>query len=378
MTLFIYLIIIYFGVRISQQLSGIYQSINFLKTKNRYISDSYQNKITVLIPIFCEEHSLKGAIKFWSKSGISPIFVTTEKENFSKNCKSIEILNKTNFQIIHFPKTDGFKASQLNYAISQIKSDGYIAIFDVDSRPDLEVFEYVEKLAIDEVLQMPTLFTEDFNKNSIYGKSSAIFQSRRVLTFEIPTLLKNKFGYLVGHGLFIKNKVFDKYHFCEETVTEDLVFGYELYLAGVRPKPLPYFDFSTVPSSFLQTISQTSRWFAGDLIFIKYLKIGKKDILHILRRYLHILEWLFGSITIIFGLLFGDITQIIILIFLISTYIYIHFVTLKILNIRNNINIYFGIIFKMITNSIPPIYGVYRIMLDILNIKKHIFERTEK
>ena len=374
----IYLIISYFAIRIFQQFFGIFQSIKFLKTKKQIVLGEIKNNITVLIPIYCEDSSLKEAISFWKNSEISPIFITTERENVSKSCKSIEILNNSNFEIIHFPKLHGFKASQLNYAISKINLDNYIAIFDVDSRPDLSVFEYIKKSAKDEVLQMPTLFIADFQNNSIYGKSSAIFQSRRVLAFEIPTLLKNKFGYLVGHGLFVKGSIFNTHLFCEESITEDLIFGYRLYLSGVRPKPLPYFDFSTVPQKFIQTISQTSRWFSGDLTFIKYVEIQKKDILDIFQRYLHIFEWFLGSILVIFGLIYGDIFQTLILSFLILLFLFLHYFTLKILKIKNSITLYLGILFKMTTNSFSPIYGIYRIGLDILNLKKYIFERTEK
>lgn len=335
------------------------------------------NKIIILIPIFCENSALLESIEFWKKSKYKPIFITTEREK-EYFCKSIKILEKSGCSFINSPNKIGFKASQLNYVISKINSDGYISIFDVDSRPDLEVFEYVEKSASDEVLQMPTLFIENFNTTSYYGKASAIYQSRRVLTYEIPALLNKKFTYLVGHGLFIKNSIFQKTVFCEKTLTEDLVFGYQIYFSGIRPIPLAYFDYSTVPSKFLPTIAQTSRWFSGDLFFIKYVEISKIYSFDILRRYFHIFDWLFGSISIIFILLFGDVFQFGLTIILIALYIYIHILTMKFIKIKKNPQIMIFLIFKFITNSIPAIYGLFRLMLHFLKIKNYVFERTEK
>jgi len=373
------IIVIYFAIRVFQQYFGILQSINFFKNRISLETAQIQNKIIILIPVFCEEKSLIEALVFWKNSKYSPIFITTEKENLTINCKSLEILNsQADFQVIHSPNTLGFKATQLNYAISKIKTDGYFAIFDIDSRPDLRGIEFVEKFAVDEVLQMPTLFTEKFYKNSFFGKSTAIFQSRRVLAFEIPTLLNSKFGYLVGHGLFVKNTIFQSHIFCEKTITEDLIFGYILYLNGIRPKPIPYFDFSTVPQKFFQTIPQTSRWFIGDLFFTKYINIRFKDLSNIFFRYLHILDWLWGSIFVVFALLFGDVFQMSILGILIFIYIYLHFLTLKIAKIKGSKKIYFGILLKMGINSISPIFGIYTKILDILNIKKLTFQRTEK
>ena len=373
------IIVIYFSIRIFQQFFGILKSANFLKSRENLKNSNIQNKITILIPVFCEEKSLIEALKFWQNSNFSPIFVTTEKENLNSNCKTLEILKAQNdFQVIHSKNIMGFKATQLNFAISEIQTDGYFAIFDIDSRPDFRGIEFVERFAVDEVLQMPTLFTEKYNENSFFGKSTAIFQSRRVLAFEIPTLLNSKFGYLVGHGLFIKSNIFKNHLFCEKTITEDLIFGYKLYLYGIRPKPIPYFDFSTVPQNFFHTIPQTSRWFIGDLLFPKYINIRFKDFFNIFFRYLHILDWLWGSIFIIFALSFGNLFQILILISLILFYIYLHFLTLRIANIKGNIKIYLGILLKMGINSIPPIFGIYTKLLDILNIKKLTFQRTEK
>jgi len=52
--------------------------------------------------------------------------------------------------------------------------------------------------------------------------------------------------------------------------------------------------------------------------------------------------------------------------------------TLQISKIDGDIKLYFGLLFKMGTNYFAPIYGIYKTILDIFKIKKHIFERTKK
>ena len=109
----------------------------------------------------------------------------------------------SNFRTIHSPNLTGYKATQLNYAIKtlNLNDNSYYAIFDIDSRPDINVFKYVKENSIEEILQMPSIFTNSVPNYYSYG--SAIYQTRRVFSFEIASMLTD-FSYLVGHGLFIK------------------------------------------------------------------------------------------------------------------------------------------------------------------------------
>ncbi len=365
---------LYLLFRVLQQLHGVWQSEKFLTAPLKSYQEK-ENRVAIIIPIYCEDKHLPEALEFWKESNLSPIFITTERE-MEAGCNSLKIVKDlSNFQVINSPNLSGYKAVQLNYAISQLEDIDYIAIFDIDSRPDLKVFEYIERYGTANIYQMPTKFISNYSTNSIYGKGSAIYQSRRVLSFEIPSLLNGDFTYLVGHGLFVKKEIFSKFRFNEETITEDLIFGYELYLSDYRAEPLPFFDSATVPSEFIKTVKQTSRWFAGDLIFLKYIELTWTSSIKILQRYLHILDWLWGSIGFYIVIFFGDSVEILIVLLSLLIFLHIHKRVGNILKVKPN---YFPILYRASTNSFAPIYGIYRLLLQALKLKSFLFERTEK
>jgi len=372
MEIFFTISLIYLYIRVFQQLRGVLKSKKFFNTRLK--RGLVSHRITILIPIYCEDKVLKASIEFWKQSPIKPIFVLTEREKMAK-CRGETIISiLSDFQIITSPNKVGFKASQLNYALSQINLKGYIGIFDVDSRPDFKVFDYLPYLSED-VYQMPTTFQEGL---SLFSKGSAIYQTRRVLSFEVPHLLDEKFTYLVGHGLFVRGEIFYKYLFNEETITEDLIFGYQLYLAGYRAKPLPFFDNAKVPETLSATIKQSSRWFIGDFEFIKYIEWSSKDLPNIIRRYLHILDWLWGSIGVLTLLLFAPFDYQMATLLILVVFLYIHYLTIKIAKMKFNLQTFLGLIYRASTNSLAPIYGIYKLFLEKIGVKKLSFEKTEK
>lgn len=372
MEIFFTISIIYLYLRLFQQLKGILKSRKFFRKREK--RGSLKQKITVLIPIHCEDRVIRHSIDFWQKSPIKPIFVISERDKLS-GCRGEMIVSMlSDFQIIISPNKIGFKASQLNYALSQIELKGYIGIFDIDSRPDLRVFEYLSYLSGD-IYQMPTKF---LTGSSIFSKGSAIYQTRRVLSFEVPSLLDEKFTYLVGHGLFVKGEIFYKNIFNEKSITEDLIFGYQLYLSGYRAKPLPFFETSHVPETLSSTLKQSSRWFIGDFEFVKYINFKSRDLFNIFRRYLHILDWLWGSVGVIFIFLFSSsYFQISILVALLI-FLYIHYLTIRLANIDFSFTNFIGVIYRASLNSLAPLYGIYKLLLEKIGIEKLTFERTEK
>jgi cellulose synthase/poly-beta-1,6-N-acetylglucosamine synthase-like glycosyltransferase len=375
---FIYLINLYWLFRTIQQLFGVRKTLSFLR-EWREKKLGLNRKIAILIPIYRENRVLREALKFWSSSRYSPIFITTEREGNPDKNRSYQIVkNFSNFRVIHSPNISGYKASQLNYAISELENIDYIAIFDVDSRPDLKGLEFVEESGEEAIYQMFSLFTGEYNKNSNFGKASSIFHTRRVLAFEIPAMLNGDFSYLIGHGLIVRRDIFREFRFSEETIAEDLIFGYQTHLSGTTPSPLPYFDLSSSPDSPRVSIPQGGRWFLGDLLFPKFVEIKLKDFEKILSRYLHILDWLWGSIATLFALSFGDIFQVTILLSTLLLFLYLHKFAVEITRVKFGIYLLPYLLFRMAINSFAPIYGIWRAVLEKLGLKSFHFEKTEK
>ena len=55
--------------------------------------------------------------------------------------------------------------------------------------------------------------------------------------------------YLIGHRLILNSKIVESTLFPENSITEDINYGYKLYLWNIYAKPLTYFDYYSVPRS---------------------------------------------------------------------------------------------------------------------------------
>jgi len=409
-------VLVYWFFRTCQQLIGLFQTKKFIfrEQKQNLDLDLSFNKVelNILIPIFQEEKIILDTFNYFEKilnelnlkNYVKLIFVSTDREAiFQKNrtVKKLQEILKTphqNIEIINYPNKDGNKAKQLNFAIKKLNSESeknnkYFAIFDADSKPQIQAFRYFFNALTknhDLIFQMPTLFVQNIDEVSYSNKANAIFQTRRVLAFEIPTWLNKKnLNYLVGHGLFLNSKIFEKYniYFNEKTITEDLIFGYETNLRNIYPRIIPFFDIATVPKSIFLNIKQTARWFSGDLFFLK--NINHNFNLKIFFRYFHIFEWIFGSILIIIISVFALFTKNLLLILLILLILFLYLIILHIFALKfiqffyenkkiNFIKMIYGLIVKSSTNSFGPVYGIFREFLSILKIKKYFFEKTER
>ncbi len=355
-----WIVVSYLYYRVFQQLIGIFQTWNIFFQPEK--KGKHRKPITILIPIYCEDKILRETIEFWKKSPIKPIFVLTKRERLA-GCRGKMILEMlSDFEIIVSPNTIGYKAIQLNYALSKIDLEGYIAIFDVDSRPDFGVFEYVAYLSGD-IYQMPIRYIPN---SSIFSLGSAIYQTRFSLAYEIPAILNGNFTYLVGHGLFVKGEIFYNILFHEETLTEDIVFGYETYLNGYHPKPLPFFEYSSVPDTFWKSIQQGTRWFIGSWTFIKYIdtsKLGLREYIAIFLRYLQLLDWFWGLFWIVAIFLFAPFYLKIATVIALMVFGYIYYITIRLGEYPLSFATIFGIAFKTFTNFLVPLYSLFQIVL---------------
>jgi hypothetical protein len=349
-------IIIYFFYRVLKQFIGLKSTLKFLKKRNDNKKE-YSHKIIVLIPICCETTAtLKKTIQFWKKTNIQIFFITTARET---NQEIFLILKSENINYLHSPNRSGFKAVQLNFAIQKIlkkKFNGYIAIFDVDSRPDFKMFKNIKYYSAP-VLQAPTIF---IGKKTAFSFASAIYQTRRVVTFEIPQFLQQKIIYLIGHGLFLHSSILKPKIFNEETLTEDLILGYQLFFKNIRFEILPFFDKALVPENISILTKQTSRWFLGDLLFLKYVDIKAKNVFNIIKRYFHIFDWFFGTVAILLVLFSGNCIEKSLIIFAVILFFTLNILTAKLFNLTLNFKIILNLILRMTLNSLAPIYAILK------------------
>ena len=160
------------------------KKINNVKVK-KYVD------IFVLLPAFKEQKIVNETVEWFKKikykGNIKFLIITTEKEEKEYKDKNIKELttsqvvenklkeiNDTRFVHYHYPKTNGNKSSQMNYALEiidgQCSNDTYISVFDFDSKPDLDTFNnlnkvYIKKHKPDVIGQVP-LNIKNFNSIS--------------------------------------------------------------------------------------------------------------------------------------------------------------------------------------------------------------------
>ena len=158
------------------------------------------------------------------------IYVTTSKEKsmatYNKLNNEIKIQKANNIKVINCPNTIGTMANQINYVIKRLKDDDIVAIYNIDSKPERKTFKYVLKNINDNVVLQQVIFFDDRLKGIM--KSAENWQNRWSVVYEMGKYLndiKLEFKYCIGHGLFLKKKIFDKIgYFSESEINEDNAF----------------------------------------------------------------------------------------------------------------------------------------------------------
>lgn len=252
-----------------------------LQHRNNDYNYSGAEKINVLIPVYNEVNNIESSIKYFKTlSEICNVYyVTTSKEKsaatYNKVKSEIIIQNTKNIFLYNSPNTEGTMANQLNYMAKLLPNDSIIAIYNVDSRPELKTFSYVmENIKENEVYQQVSYFD---NINSGILHSAQKWQNRWSLVYEMAKYLKksgnNNFVYTIGHGLFINKNVLERYgYWSEEEINEDNELGYRLLCNNIQIKPIPYLEKADFANNLKIYVKQQSTWVNGPLYAFSYYK----------------------------------------------------------------------------------------------------------
>lgn len=328
--------IIYYAVRLNYHLKKNFTWIrNYKKSEN--LKPQIYPEFVILLSVYNERGNIERALQNLSKLnyiGKKEIYIiTTEKEIYYHNnikegttIDEVERLLKTkkyNFHHIHYPGKEGNKASQLNFAMDQLKvtyknnqENIYVAVYDIDSIPPqnilfnvVNMIEFYKKNCGTDpiVLQQPSSFCQKIESQSLYTILEAICQTRWSVGYEITeekeSIVKIKhrvsYAYCVGHGMFIKAEfLWSNGGFTEPS--EDVQMGFRLNLLGIPIYPIPYLDTATVPEKFKNIIIQSGRWFVNIFLLQKEYRYIKKvknidklrKNLIFLKSYVDIFSWI--------------------------------------------------------------------------------------
>ena len=294
---FLFTVLTIFGERVYQ------------KKLSKVTIDKYRD-IFVLLPALKEQKIVQSTIDWFRKidykGNIKFIIITTEKEELEYSTKHIKedttnvVVSKylkkikdKRFIHYHYPKTNGNKSSQMNYAIEQIKEqyqvkdeETYISVFDFDSKPELNTFDNLNMVAKyrnnpDAINQVPLCFKnyESFSKSPkkimllLYTMHHTIrscaIEKTKLLICSLTNLKVPQ--YCMGACMHIKLSTLlanDKF----PIFVDDLTLGYRLSIKGANFAYLPSYNYSLIPNKLYDYMNSAVLIFKGISTYLTEIK----------------------------------------------------------------------------------------------------------
>ena len=275
-------------------ITNIKSFVRYIKTKKYLIKHSKielkinkKEKVNIIIPIYREVKNIERSVNYFKNFSefCDVYYVTTSKEKdgatYEEVKKQMEKQQTQNIFLDNCPNTEGTMANQLNYLAKKMPNNSIIAIYNIDSFPEIKTFQYIiNNIKENEVYQQVSFFNND---NRRIMRSAQNWQNRWSIIYEMGKYLSNKgnsFIYTIGHGLFLRKSILDKCgYWSEEEINEDNEFGYRLLCNNIRIKPIPFLEKADFANNLLIYVKQQSTWVNGPLYAFSYFKKGKrKDI----------------------------------------------------------------------------------------------------
>lgn len=362
-------------------------------------------KFILLIPIFKESQIIKETVSYFQKvesENTEVYYITTNKEvsKISWKNDTLEILLQyiDKKHIINYPYITWDKAWQLNYAVKYLiwtydSKYTYFWVFDADSRPDFWALNYITfDKGREPLYQMLSVYNTNYNRISNICRANAVLQTRRSFYFEYDKLQKNNergyhkyLMYLIWHWLFIRGDLLWKYLFPENSITEDIVYGYQLCLKWVFAKPLPYYDYCSVPNKLSTNVKQISRRFYGEFEAIwKYISNKDRSKKLFYKRFIQLIFWWYWWIIILLAFIMAFIWKFGFVLIILSFWLLMDGISfIKVMhkmleNKHNKVIIYFYSILKNIIDAVPLTISIYKLIYNCINKRKQEFIKTER
>lgn len=166
-----------------------------------------------------------------------------------------------------------------------------VCIYDVDSRPT----QSLRSRTHCPVVQQTSIYTVE-SPEAAFGFWNGVSDSQSfwALSYERLALKYLPYFYLVGHGLQIDVGLLKKFPFRRELPGEDLLLGYQLSLARIRPCLSEGYDVAYQPTSIVEYMRQSSRWFLGEVTALASAGTGVRAVYLRVFRAAGLAFWLFS------------------------------------------------------------------------------------
>ena len=186
------------------------------------------------------------------------------------------VLRRAGVEVIERGTTRGKRAGAINDAIKYLRefNPDYIAIFDVDSRPERNfVVECVKALEADDRAYIAS--SKRYICNPVNTVSKAVEAEYYLINFLLRRSKFRQFNGLIG---VLRAKYIMKYGLNEDAITEDADFATRMHAMGYRAILVNSTKlYEQAPTTWRDLINQRKRWYYGGLQLWRYLEAVRRS-----------------------------------------------------------------------------------------------------
>lgn len=255
-------------------------------------------RLVLMLPVLDEELVVRDAVRHLVEvtDGLGNIevwVVGTARERGSRGNPTLEAVTDlaahNRVRVVEDPRPSGWMAHQLNYVIGELSSSAntertWLLFVNVDTRMSrVALLSFVHLINRDvDIIQQSALFLANYDSLGFLARGFAIWQSRWTIAHELRRFAMHrrwKFAlvHVVGHGLCISlTKLLSYKRLPEDTVTEDLHFGFYLAAHGEDMVSLPVLSLGDSPTSVRAALRQKYVWSFGPMLYPRYLLLLKR------------------------------------------------------------------------------------------------------
>lgn len=276
--------------------------------------DDSQIEMAVILPCLREQNIIAGSIDYFCSMSLKHVKMhliisctkreLTSNQEYGFDCSSADVAREHIKKLKPNPNIDFFvyeandldkgdRATQMNEAMDEFLKEhpniDIVAVFDADSRPDINTFEEVafrHKKDRDCIFQQPENYLVSANelsksKCSRLAVANALYQHQWTIINEIPMFLRhyknnNSFLYMNGHGMFFPLHKYLSIRFPEYEVADGIHVGYRVWVMRYKLTPLALRGYTVAPNKVSKLPQQHKRWYGGAIRLGSAIKWGKK------------------------------------------------------------------------------------------------------
>ncbi len=233
-------------------------------------------KVAVVVPVSPYEpiDVLKKSashLKSLDYDGMDFKIVYVVDRNGKGDCRG-RILRSMGVEVIERGTTRGKRAGAINDALRYLRdyNPDYIAIFDVDSRPERNfIVECVKALELDKRAYIAS--SKRYVYNPVNLVSSAVETEYYLINFLLRISKFRQFNGLIG---VLRADLLMKYGLNEDAITEDADFATRMHAMGYRAVLVKSTKiYEQAPISWRDLVSQRRRWYYGGLQLWRHLPL---------------------------------------------------------------------------------------------------------